>query len=87
MRHHGDSIMMKVAFRGNPEPVVTWYVRDPLYPLTYRLSSRFKEHEPLLPTMRIQIYTDERSSEVSIALLQTMNIGLGVSRLHVIYVI
>ncbi|KAH7732304.1 striated muscle preferentially expressed protein kinase-like protein [Aphelenchoides avenae] len=65
-RHHGDSIMMKVAFRGNPKPVLTWYVRDPLYPLIYRLSSRFKEHEPLLPTMRIQIYTDERSSEVAI---------------------
>uniref|UniRef100_A0A914E5A7 Ig-like domain-containing protein n=1 Tax=Acrobeloides nanus TaxID=290746 RepID=A0A914E5A7_9BILA len=48
--HHDDTIILKIGFKGFPAPNVTWY----------------KDHDPILSTMRTMIYTSESCSELVI---------------------
>uniref|UniRef100_A0AC34RIZ1 Ig-like domain-containing protein n=1 Tax=Panagrolaimus sp. JU765 TaxID=591449 RepID=A0AC34RIZ1_9BILA len=64
--HHGDSVSLRIGFKGFPEPNVTW----------------FKDQQPITPCMKIMIYSTATSSELVIMEAQKSDAGFYTCRIE-----
>uniref|UniRef100_A0A914YWR0 Ig-like domain-containing protein n=1 Tax=Panagrolaimus superbus TaxID=310955 RepID=A0A914YWR0_9BILA len=64
--HHGDSVALRIGFRGYPEPVVSW----------------FRDQQPIVSCMGTMIYVSEFSSELVIMDAQKIDSGFYTCRIE-----